>query len=57
VRGLLRGFGLKVRDVSRGKLPARIRELAAGHVMLEKTVEPLLAARFCQGSRQGSWPA
>ncbi len=57
MRGLLRGFGLKVRDVSRGKLPARIRELAAGHVMLEKTVEPLLAARFCQGSRQGSWPA
>ena len=45
VRGLLRGFGLKVGDVSRGKLPARIRELAAGHVMLEKIVEPLLAAR------------
>ena len=44
-RGLLRGFGLKVGDVSRGKLPARIRELAAGHVMLEKIVEPLLAAR------------
>jgi transposase len=45
VRGLLRGFGLKVGDVSRGKLPARIRELAAGHVMLEKIVESLLAAR------------
>jgi transposase len=45
VRGLLRGFGLKVGDVSWGKLPARIRELAAGHVMLEKIVEPLLAAR------------
>ncbi len=45
VRGLLRGFGLKVGDVSRGKLPARIRELAAGHTMLEKIVEPLLAAR------------
>ena len=45
VRGLLRGFGLKVGDVSRGKLPARIRELAAGHVMLEKIVEPSLAAR------------
>ena len=29
LRGLLRGFGLKVGDVSRGKLPARIRELAA----------------------------
>ncbi len=45
VRGLLRGFGLKVGDVSRGKLPARIRELTAGHAMLEKIVEPLLVAR------------
>lgn len=45
VRGLLRGFGLEVGDVSRGKLPARIRELAARHGMLEKIVEPLLAAR------------
>jgi transposase len=45
LRGLLRGFGLKVGDVSRGKLPARVRELAAGHAMLEKIVEPLLAAR------------
>ena len=45
VRGLLRGFGLKVGDVSRGKLPARIRELVAGHAMLDRIVEPLLAAR------------
>jgi transposase len=45
LRGLLRGFGLKVGDVSRGKLAARIRELVAGHAMLEKIVEPLLAAR------------
>ena len=34
----------QVGDVSRGKLPAHIRELAAGHAMLEKIVEPLLAA-------------
>jgi transposase len=45
LRGLLRGFGLKVGDVSRGKLPARIRGLAAGHAMVERIVEPLLAAR------------
>ena len=45
VRGLLRGFGLKVGDASWGKLPARICELAPGHVMVEKIVEPLLAAR------------
>ena len=41
LRGLLRGFGLKVGDVSRGKLPARVRELVAGHAMLERIVEPL----------------
>ena len=44
LRGLLRGFGLKVGDVSRGKLPARVRELAAGHAMLECITEPLLTA-------------
>lgn len=44
LRGLLRGFGLKVGDVSRGKLPARVRELAAGHAMLERIVEPMLVA-------------
>ena len=44
LRGLLRGFGLKVGDVSRGRLPARVRELAAGHAMLERIVEPMLAA-------------
>ena len=37
--GLLRGFGLKVGDVSRGKL-ARIRELVSGHAMLERIAEP-----------------
>ena len=36
LRGLLRGFGLKVGEVSRGKLPARVRELALGHAMLER---------------------
>jgi hypothetical protein len=30
-RGLLRGFGLKVGDVSRGKLPARIRDPGRWH--------------------------
>jgi transposase len=44
LRGLLRGFGLKVGDISRGKLPARVRELAAGHAMLERIVEPMLTA-------------
>jgi transposase len=45
LRGLLRGFGLKVGDVSRGRLAARLRELVDGHAMLERIVEPMLAAR------------
>ena len=45
LRGLLRGFGLKVGDVSRGKLAARIRELVTGHAMLERIAEPMLTAR------------
>ncbi|MFT4159477.1 IS110 family transposase [Shinella sp.] len=45
LRGLLRGFGLKLGDVSRGKFAARIRELIAGHEMLTRITEPMLAAR------------
>ena len=45
VRGLLRGFGLKVGEVSRGRLAARIRELVSGHTMLERIAEPMLTAR------------
>ena len=45
LRGLLRGFGLKVGEGSRGKLAARIRELVSGHAMLERIAEPMLTAR------------
>lgn len=45
IRGLLRGFGLKVGVISKGRFAARVRELAAGHAMLEKVVEPMLRAR------------
>lgn len=45
LRGLLRGFGMKISDVSRGKFAARIRELVAGQEMLMKIVESLLSAR------------
>ncbi len=45
LRGLLRGFGLKVGDVSRGRLAARIRELVSGHAMLERIAEPMPTAR------------
>ncbi len=45
LRGLSRGFGMKLGDVSRGKFAARIRELTAGHEMLTKITEPMLSAR------------
>jgi transposase len=35
IRGILRGFGLKVGEISKGRFAARIRELVAGHEMLE----------------------
>ena len=45
IRGLLRGFGLKVGAVSKGRFVARIRELIAGQPMLERVIEPMLQAR------------
>ena len=45
IRGILRGFGLKVGEVSKGRFAARVRELVAGHAMLERVVEPMLRAR------------
>ena len=45
LRGILRGFGLKIGVVSKGKFEARIRELVAGQGMLERVAGPLLRAR------------
>jgi len=45
IRGLLRGFGLKVGTVSTGKFAARVRELAAGQAMVEQVTEAMLRAR------------
>ena len=45
IRGLLRGFGLKVGQVGKGKYEARIRELALGHPMLEPVTAAMLQAR------------
>ena len=45
LRGLLRGFGLKVGEVSKGRFAARVGELVAGHAMLERIAEAMLQAR------------
>jgi transposase len=45
IRGVLRGFGLKVGPISRGRFDARIRELVEGQAMLETVVGSMLAAR------------
>jgi len=44
IRGLLRGFGLKVGQVSRGRYEARIEELVTGHPMLEPVAAAMLHA-------------
>ena len=45
IRGILRGFGLKVGVVSKGRFALRIRELVTGQAMLERVIEPMLQAR------------
>src|SRR5262249_54321555 len=45
LRGILRGFGLKVGKVTDKTFEARIRELVTGHPMLQQIAEAMLAAR------------
>src|ERR687890_139212 len=45
IRGILRGFGLKVGEVSKGRFAARVRDLITGHAMLETVTGAMLAAR------------
>jgi transposase len=45
IRGVLRGFGLKVGAISRGRFQARILQLVDGNVMLETVIGAMLAAR------------
>jgi transposase len=45
IRGVLRGFGLKVGAISRGRFETRIFELVDGHAMLETVVGSMLRAR------------
>ena len=45
IRGILRGFGLKMGMVTRKRFEARVRELYAGHAMLEQICSAMLTAR------------
>ena len=45
IRGILRGFGLKVGQVTRKTFEARIWELVTGHTTLERIAEAMLSAR------------
>ena len=45
IRGMLRGFGLKVGATTKLRYAARVRELVAGHPVLERVAEPMLRAR------------
>src|SRR5262249_53556923 len=44
IRGILRGFGLKVGQVTRKTFEARIWELVTGHATLERIAEAMLSA-------------
>jgi transposase len=45
LRGVLRGFGLKLGKVSQNGFETRVRELVAGHPMLQQITGSMLAAR------------
>jgi transposase len=45
IRGILRGFGLKMGLVTRKSFEVRVRELCAGQAMLEQIAEAMLSAR------------
>jgi len=45
IRGILRGFGLKVGQTTRRRFAGRVRDLVADHPTLETVAEALLSAR------------
>jgi transposase len=53
LRGILRGFGLKVGKTSQRTFASRVRELVAGHPTLLLVAEALLAARAALGEQLG----
>src|SRR5689334_23995586 len=57
IRGLLRGFGLRVGEVSKGRFAARVEGLVAGHEMLEAVIGAMLRARGPAGRVRAPAPA
>jgi transposase len=53
LRGILRGFGLKVGPTTPRSFEGRIRELVAGHVTLMAVADALLLARSTLGEQLG----
>jgi transposase len=53
LRGILRGFGLKVGPTTPRSFEGRIRELVDGHATLLAVAEALLLARACLGEQLG----
>jgi transposase len=51
LRGVLRGFGLKVGPTTARSFPVRVRELVGGHPTLTAVAEALLAARDALGAQ------
>jgi transposase len=45
IRGVLRGFGLKVGPISRGRFAMRVEELVEGQSILATVIDAMLAAR------------
>ena len=45
IRGILRGFGMKIGAISRGRFEMRVRDLIAGHTLLEAVIGSMLTAR------------
>ncbi len=56
IRGVLRGFGLKVGTISRGRFEARIRDLVEGHTMLETVIGYACGPRLTAGGVYTSPP-
>ena len=45
IRGILRGYGLKMGKISKGRFEARVLKLVEGHTMLEEIMAAMLRAR------------